>query len=98
MVQEIRSLQKLANFFRVSRWGRRGGGGGACTRYFAVHICGVFMPVGEWRQRFVGPCIFRPFEFGARFQLTVCVKSLFSVIEYHKIDLALLYTGTQLGI
>ena len=27
MVQEIRSLQKLANFFRVSRWGRRGGGG-----------------------------------------------------------------------
>ena len=28
MVQEIRSLQKLAIFFRVSRWGRRGGGGG----------------------------------------------------------------------
>ena len=27
MVQEIRSLQKLAIFFRVSRWGRRGGGG-----------------------------------------------------------------------
>ena len=26
MVQEIRSLQKLAIFFRVSRWGRRGGG------------------------------------------------------------------------
>ena len=25
MVQEIRSLQKLAIFFRVSRWGRRGG-------------------------------------------------------------------------
>ena len=24
--QEIRSLQKLAIFFRVSRWGRRGGG------------------------------------------------------------------------
>ena len=34
MVQEIRSLQKLAIFFRVSRWGRRGGG--ACTRYFTV--------------------------------------------------------------
>ena len=33
MVQEIRSLQKLAIFFRVSRWGRRGG---ACTRYFTV--------------------------------------------------------------
>ena len=28
MVQEIRSLQKLAIFFRVSRWGRGGGGGG----------------------------------------------------------------------
>ena len=34
MVQEIRSLQKLAIFFRVSRWGRRGG---ACTRYFTVY-------------------------------------------------------------
>ena len=33
--QEIRSLQKLAIFFRVSRWGRRGGG--ACTRYFTVY-------------------------------------------------------------
>ena len=28
MVQEIRSLKKLAIFFRVSRWGRKGGGGG----------------------------------------------------------------------
>ena len=28
MVQEIRSLKKLAIFFRISRWGRRGGGGG----------------------------------------------------------------------
>ena len=27
MVQEIRSLQKLAIFVRVSRWGQRGGGG-----------------------------------------------------------------------
>ena len=27
MVQEIRSLQKLAIFFRVSRWGAEGGGG-----------------------------------------------------------------------
>ena len=35
MVQEIRSLQKLAIFFRVSRWGRRGG---ACTWYFTVHV------------------------------------------------------------
>ena len=51
MVQEIRSLQKLAIFFRVSRWGRRGGGGGGgglyavlYGNYYAVmhtddHIC-----------------------------------------------------------
>ena len=49
MVQEIRSLQKLAIFFRVSRWGRRGGGGGGLYavlygNYYAVmhtddHIC-----------------------------------------------------------
>ena len=32
MVQEIRSLQKLAIFFRVSRWGRMGGGGGGLVR------------------------------------------------------------------
>ena len=34
MVQEIRSLQKLA-FFSGSHVGG-GGGGGACTRYFTV--------------------------------------------------------------
>ena len=28
MVQEIRSLNNLAIFFRVSRWGRKGGGRG----------------------------------------------------------------------
>ena len=47
MVQEIRSLKKLAIFFRVSRWGRKGGegggggGGGACTRYFTVFSVGA---------------------------------------------------------
>ena len=37
MVQEIRSLQKLAIFFRVSRWGRRGGGGGGGGLYAVLY-------------------------------------------------------------
>ena len=36
MVQEIRSLQKLAIFFQGLTLGAEGGG--ACTRYFTVHV------------------------------------------------------------
>ena len=43
MVQEIRSLKKLAIFFRVSRWGRKGGegGGGGGGGLYAV-LYGIF--------------------------------------------------------
>ena len=46
MVQEIRSLQKLAIFFRVSRGG---GGGGACTRYFTVYNINISEGSFSWK-------------------------------------------------
>ena len=57
MVQEIRSLQKLAIFFRVSRWGRRGGGGGLyavlygmCTSTLQVVFASTLLVVCSWGE------------------------------------------------
>ena len=53
-------------------------------------------------QTFVGPCIFRLFEnflFGIT-KSKVSVDGLCEIylVEYHKIDLTFLYTGTQLNV
>ena len=59
MVQEIRSLQKLAIFFRVSRWGRRGGGGGGGLYAVLYGTCLFYMNIsyGPMLAMLLGPSV-----------------------------------------